>query len=391
MKFDCETPGLEQVLERMARTVRAAGGWLSPHLTVHERGGDLSLRSDLAPERHDVLAAIPEPCFLPLGEVRLALAGGRITVKSLPPGYGETRTALLRGMIEAYNLTGKLAAYRSITPRYVFRGDPEMLERLTAGRPGTGAALRMREFENERRPERLLLEHFIRTRNLKLGPGGDQIIPVLDFVNHHTLARRVERKTQPGGGTSAVLLNFKPVPGSDQVFARYGRFDAYDTYLMFGFAARPASHLLSVPCALRLAGGGVIEAGCEIGAGKRRKGARKAPGPGFYAPRIEAARPGYRKVSALVVPGSGAPLALRRVLAHLIGGMRPGLGEAALKSLIAEAESAVLAANRRFFSGLADYLAARGGDYAGEPAFRMAREMCAIQLEALEQYRKNLP
>lgn len=146
VKFDCETPGLEQVLERMARTVRAAGGWLSPHLIVHERGGDLCLHSDLAPERRDVLASIPRSCFLPLGAVRLALAGERITVKSLPPGYGERRTALLRAIIEVFNLTGKIRAYRENAPRYVFRGDPEMLARLTAGREGTGLEQRVRAF-----------------------------------------------------------------------------------------------------------------------------------------------------------------------------------------------------------------------------------------------------
>lgn len=390
-KFDCETPGLETVLERMARRVRAAGGWLSPHLVVHERGGDLCLHSGLPPERRDVLASIPKACFLPLGNVKLAVAGDRIVIKSLPRAYGKTRTALLRDMIEVFNLTGKIAAYRENAPRYVFRNDPEMLDRLTAGRKGTGLADRVRAFERRGNADDLLLEYFIRTRNLMFATKEDQLIPFIDFVNHHLLAGTFERHDRPGPGLVVSIRNSKPVAGSDQVFACYGARDAYDTYLTFGFAAAPATHLKSVPCTIRPGEAGVIEVESG-GAPKWSKG--QAPGPNdlaFYATVVKAKRAGYCRVSRLVIPCTRAPRALRRVLDTLIRGLDPALSAAEIARLVEEAERQVIAANRAFYEDLADYLASREGDYRGNPAFETAREMCAVQLEGLRRYRHNAP
>lgn len=218
----------------------------------------------------------------------------------------------------------------------------------------------------------------------------DQLIPFIDFVNHHLMAGTFERHDRPGPGVVVSIRNHKPVPGSDQVFARYGVYDAYDTYLTFWFVAAPATHIRSVPCTVQLGDTGVIEVESR---GAPKWGKRGGPGPGelaFYATVVKEKRKGYCRVSRLVIPVARAPRALRRVIDTLVRGLDPVLDDAGAAALVERAERQVIAANRAFYEGLAGYLATRENDYRASPAFEAARTLCTVQLEGLECYRKNL-
>jgi len=379
---------VRKALETLAALVTKEGGVLSDHLTIECQGGNIGLTSDLPRESRDELISIPRSCFLPLSKVEFCLEKDKLAVVSGADSLSKSQQAMLGVMIDLYNLTDKIAKYKAMSPRIVFRGDQELVKQLVAGRAGTSLAQRFFDVIESVNIDNLVIDYFFRTRNFNLEDETRQIIPFIDFTNHHTLARPFRRDRESGKIAKMALENDKAVPGSDECFARYGLWDPYDTYLMFGFAFRPGGFVRSVPLELDIQGLGNLRIRSVVAgpASADTLGPVNKDLARFFPKKINKTKQGL-SLSNLNIPNASSPRALKRTLDIVVDTIVPGLRPAQRQQMTALIEERVLQANVAYYKGLTEYLGQRAPEYPDCPAFDEARKMARIQLQTLSAYR----
>jgi len=322
-----DNKAVQNALEKLAALITAEGGTLSDRLTIRSKDGNISLHSDLPAESRDCLVTVPEKCFLPLTGVKFELSGDTLKVSSGADGLSKARQDILAVTVDIYNLTDKIAKYRTSSPRIVFRDDRETIGQLVAGRPDTGVVKGFFDILKADDVDDLVIEYFFRTRNFAFNGEKRQVIPVIDFANHNSLAPPFKREHEGSKVTSMSLLNVKLSPTSDECQARYGLWDAYDTYLMFGFSNAPVLFVRSVPVNIRLNTIGTIKIGSRIASAGGAKGLKPNPvNIAYLNPGRVTLQGNDLLVSNLMIPNPQAPLALKRVLAELVTRIGPGLG-----------------------------------------------------------------
>ena len=380
---------VQKALEKLATIVTAKGGFLSEHLTIEVHDGNIRLLSDLPPSSHERLVLIPEHCFIPLTNVAFRLSENKLETVSGTDTLTPDQAELLAVMIEIYNLTDKILKYRTYSPRIVFRDDDETLSRLISGRPDTGLEKRFMEVKKTSDMESLVINSYFRTRNFRIAGEKRQLIPFIDFANHHTLASTFKNDLIGKTAISRALYNSKPQPGSEECFARYGFWDALETYLMFGFSDTPVAFVRSVPLHIILEEVGIIEVKSQV------RGPATGKGLGPKNKDLRSSFPFWVKkkgktlfVSNLMIPNLSAPSALNQVLGLLVSQLDPDLADNRKQKLVLAAEKQIISVNLDFYNDLYNYLLKVTPDYPDSPALEMAIRMATIQLEAIDLYQK---
>ncbi|MBK5969028.1 MULTISPECIES: hypothetical protein [Thiorhodovibrio] len=191
-----------------------------------------------------------------------------------------------------------------------------------------------------------------------------------------------------------LVINPRAVPPSVRLFARGGgqqplrvrlaQLDALDAWLRDGVLDLSWPWLGSVPLTLRLPDGRPLRvARMRAGVLAHLPPPLQALRP--YLPQVAVANEEVR-LSKLLIPPPGAPLALRRVLGLLLGQLAPGLGSAEQQRWVRASEEQLLAENTAWW-------AARQGEAAALPAGALkdgCDALCARALAQLDAYRAPL-
>jgi hypothetical protein len=128
--FICDNRRTEKLLEKLARQVVDAGGWLDPEMKIQCEDGNLSLLSGLQTDSGDTLISVPEAALLPVEQGEFYLSGDSLCIRPSEPGLSHERSRLLDTMLEIYDATGKIAAHRTTSPWLAFAGAPQILRML---------------------------------------------------------------------------------------------------------------------------------------------------------------------------------------------------------------------------------------------------------------------
>jgi hypothetical protein len=377
----------------MADVIAARGGWVDPDVVVVAEGGSLRTEKRTPPHPGRPLVAVPEELLLPADELGLQIAGDDFALE--PGALTPVQADLARAMVEIYNETGKVRAHRTGNVWFRFRDDPDLLAKLLAARSlGDTAARRFaftREPPDPAADRRMLCETFLSTRAIadthRPAVGTEatrrRIVPFVDFVNHdHAggeihLVRPHARRDSPQG---LVVLDVKrPVADSPECFAAYGRLDALDTFLHYGFIDARAPYVRSVPLRITMDGPGEI----IVDAAARRRTTPADPEDPL-APWMPAvtATPDSIEISHLMIPCLGPnPDGLRQVLGRLLVADGAVSG-AALDAAVRDLERAVVTANTVFYEALLNESA---GD-SGAGCARIVHGLARFQLSKLSTY-----
>lgn len=349
--YICDNTAVESLLRGLADQIVALGGRLSADAEISCEDGNLSIRSCAADGAKDELIFVPEAALIPASQASLALQGDEIVVRSVDDEMDQNRRSLLQFMVELYNLTGKIRNFRATSPLLCLARSPEVLAHLLAGRnlpdkpPQSGAP----EYDDQ------VVKLFIKSRTLGYRFGGAPktpvLMPLIDSLNHHPTGasfRPVKEEDETGLAVNVA----RPLDGSTECFARYGLYDALDTYLNYAYVEPNTPFLRSVPCELEIAGLGRITVRSSAGAKYDGPLAEEIRDLRIFMPRVTPEAPDHMRVSHLIVPWPARKLALRRVLAEVVKLFDPAQNKDMLVRRVAAAERDLLMQNIAYYQDL---------------------------------------
>jgi hypothetical protein len=294
--------------------------------------------------------------------------------------------------LELYNLTHKLAVHRRTSPWPLVASQPELLEYVTRGR-GRGAYVISGKLYEPGKENELLLRSFLNSRVFHFKITGQQspiqeiylevLLPILDSMNHHFYGALYSRDENRG----LTVTRSSPLPGmANECFACYGKHDAFDTWITYGFIDESVPFVCSAPMILDLPDLGTIRVGHMIQTRAAGEFPESEKDLYFYIPKLLARRENHIEVSSLLIPGSGAPRALQRTLRLLITEMRPG--HPRQSDLVLQAEQQIVSANANYYKNLKALLHSLSPkDPLQQPVLENFIRLCDLQLGCIQNYR----
>lgn len=387
LRIECDNPELTKELARLASDVTKAGAWFHESLVLKALKGNFYFCSSLPADSREVLISVPEEAFVPYDGVNFSLEGEKIVITGGLETLDPKIRKRLESMVRIYNLTNKIEKYKTDSPRVVFQDDPEMLHKLVEARPNTGMAAKTLEILNGDK-DQVVISSFFKTRNFKFAASSNKLIPFIDFVNHHTKALPFLRVRNEDGKLMMRLKNFQPVPGENQCFARYGKWDAHDTYLMFGFSAETPAFVRCVPMEIEIEGAGTLQINSKVSGFNRGVLPPEWKDLKEVFPQVKIYNKKKIGVSTLLIPTAEWPMALKRILGFVIFQMLPEEKDRVIQEKVGQAEFQILNQTMEHYQNLLKFFETRRDKYREIPAFREAVKMATIQIRGIEEYQK---
>ena len=276
---------------------------------------------------------------------------------------------MLEAMVGLYNRSGKFKTHLKGHPLLHFDTHSELVRCLLQTREGQDIDIVRGILEKPEFFDELALLTFFKSRLLycKLHEMNARpsavLIPVVEFMNHHSSGAVFESLYSKKGNVLATQAAM-PLEGSRECFTRYGRFDALDTYLHYGFIDEGANYLRSVPMQIDLGGVGVIRVRAFSANVPAQAIPEKLRDLAFYFPQVKV--DSVRKVvevSHLFIPQENARFSLRRILEFIVQSLMGGESVSVCSSYIEEAENQVVKMNLDYYAG-AESLVDSSDDFA---------------------------
>ena len=261
-------------------------------------------------------------------------------------------------MIDIFNQTRKISWHRKTCPWFAFSKYPKLLDKLFEGRAN---ALKIAKYYDQYKSgdyDQLLIDSFLGSRTLNFKSSGSKpakprLMPFIDYINHHRQCPGyITRKKEDLSGKELVIVNSKPIPGSDECFVTYNTgYDALDTFLVYGFTDLSAPYMRSIPVKIILSNGKIINVHSKITRGYKGKLPEALKNLRFYIPNPIKSDQEYG-ISSLIIPGEKSPRALRRVLRYVISSLLSEAGPEALRSDVLSVERTILEKNIEYYTEL---------------------------------------
>ncbi len=391
--YVCDNKEIEDKLKKLESLITANGGGFDENLQVHCENGYFSLRAPVVKDHvGERLVKLSEACLIPIDMVEWGVEDGKIVAGASDTDLSALRREILDIILDLYNMTAKLESHRESCLWYALRSKGGILDAIVKGRASSAA----QEFMAHIRAgsfEQLLVDSFIKSRCLSYkmhddGKATKVLMPFIDFMNHHMDGALFANDKLSGGGVH--VGKSWPQEGTDECFVYYNTFDAYDSWLFYGYADDSASFLRSVPYEINIPQVGKIDVLAFPGV--RYKTEDSDPLPPHvgdlvgFMPNIKAEREGYLAVDFLQIPYGHSPRALRRVLSFLIKKLAPDMSDAVLQSHVVQAESSVIYRNILFYEDLEGFLKRHEGELSFLTAVIDGHKMVRLQLDKLRSY-----
>jgi hypothetical protein len=384
---------VERSLEKLMMLAKEAGAEFSDDMVVKCSDGNLSIESppDCVGK---VLMWLPWHCLVPLKPFNLSIVDDDILISSHDEGPPQASVGRMEAFLELYNLTHKVALHRRTSPWPLVASHPELLGFVTRGR-GRGAYVISGKLYEPGKENELLLRSFLNSRVFSYKASGQQspiqeihvevLLPILDSMNHH-FHGALYSYYQRDKDRYLTMTRSVPLPKTaNECFAYYGWHDSFDTWMTYGFIDESVPFVCSAPMRLNLPGLGTIQVGHVIQTRAAGEFPESEKDLYFYIPKLLARRENHIEVSSLLIPGPGAPRALRRTLHLLITEMRPG--HPRQNDLVLLAEQQIVAANANYFRNLRALLHSLSPkDPLQQPIRENFIRLCDLQLARIQDY-----
>jgi hypothetical protein len=241
--------------------------------------------------------------------------------------------------------------------------------------------------------DQLIVNSFLGSRVFNLQPGilkelGYQnaaegkavLMPVIDYFNHRFQAEGYSVQTTSPPPSMRVFGI--PDPKTREVYVRYNLYDPMDTFLFYGFVDTLSPWLASIPMTLDLPDGRRLTV-LNTGGAVKKQLPPAVKDLRLYLPMVQDPDKEEVKVNKLLIPGSGAPRALQRVLAGLLQSLCKDLDRHQTLQWVNKLETAVLDTNLQWWRSLAEKTDALPEDIG---IARQVRTLCAFGQNHLARY-----
>src|SRR5215472_1904868 len=299
---------IERALRKIVALSEKEGAEFSKDLVIKCVNSNLRLEAptDIAGE---VLIRLPWNSLVPVEPFRLRIVDNDIVIFSYEEGLTSSCLARMEAILELYNVTGKLAQHRRKSPLPLIFCHSELLRFIARRQPGI--ASRYEKFcglgENA-----LVLDAFLNTRvfDYRLDTARTLsffiLMPVLDLMNHD-ISGAAYHDDQKAGDRALTMRRSVPVPRTgNECFARYGRYDAFDTWLTYDFVDRRVPFVSSVAMTIDLPRLGTIRLTNSNKLRTQKDLPEDMKDLWFYIPQLHARSANQTTVGSLLIPGPQA-------------------------------------------------------------------------------------
>lgn len=397
-----DNPEIEKALVRLEDLVSEGGGGIHSDLVIHCRDGALSLetRERMRPGREIIRLAREN--LLPSDQYEVEVRGGTFTARfETKSSFTTLQQKLADTMMELYTLTNKAALHRQYSFLLSLSGYPDLLDMVAAGRnmPREMAKWkdRIRNGLSGDDMDEFVAKTFLKTRYLGYQDNVrtfsvSVLMPVIDFLNHHWYGASFAGGMSVRQGDLAVACA-QPVESSLECYAYYGIMDPFDALLRYDFIDESSPLMRSVPLVLDAGDAGTIRVDSSLGAVNREPLHKSIADLGRFMPVVvQDAAAKQVTASHLMIPVNGSPLALRRILAHLLARLS-GRGDDLpyILSWVTEAERQVVEANRAYYERLRDAVRAHQAAKPADAGLERLLYLADLQLGRLAGYKFFAP
>lgn len=392
VSIDADNPNIGRCLHKLLGQLEGIGAAFGDDFTINCESGNISIEA----RRDDFggnMITLPQAALLPVKKFELSLENDDIVIDSCDPGLAPETAALMETMMDLYNLTGKIATHRDTSSLLFLSSQPELRDFLLKGRNGP-TIMKLATISKENINDRHIIDIFFKSRTLAFknidadSPPDQVLMPVIDFLNHHSKGALFQTIAQ-GGKRYLTVRKSQPLAGNEsECFAFYGYYDGFDTWMVYDFVDESALHTRSVMLDIDLPGLGTVKVNAYSAAGKRPHLPAHMQDLRVYVPATLKQSDRYAEINFLIIPGENAPLALKRVLTHLLSEMSPG--NPRIPDLVIHAEEQIIDRNIAYYQGLKKLLKKQPLNKPEHGPFtKNLLRMCDFQLQKIERYRDN--
>jgi len=289
--FNCDNNEIKLSLEKLYKKIVSNGGWLNPEIIIHELKGELSVSSKLDAAVNEPLIRIPEECLPTINDFDLYIENDELSIRTSHSNANDLHMCLVELMLDIFNQTRKLSWHRKTSPWFAFSKSPSLQDKLFEGRASAPKIAKHYDLYKSGDYDQLLIDTFLGSRTLNFKSSASRLakprlMPFIDYANHHRQCPGFNtRKKEDLSGSELVIVNSKPIAGSDECFVSYHKgFDALDTYLIYGFTDLSAPYVRSIPVKIMLSNGEIINVHSKITQGYKGKLPEALKSLRFYLP-----------------------------------------------------------------------------------------------------------
>jgi hypothetical protein len=386
--FRCENPVLEKALVKLHELVVENGGYINENATFVEARGELSIISSLPRDNHEKLIILSDACLPRVNDFMITANNDNLFALPKFANIKESHVAIMRVIIEIFNITNKLSIHRETNPWLALERSPELIEKLLEVRAMNTRMQRYYEKYRSGEFGELLIDTFIGSRAVGFKSSSDEeptpcMMPFIDFANHHCSCSGYQSSDDV-----LAISNCKPIPDSEECFVRYSMLDAIDTFMFMGFVDINATFVRSVPFRFDMPDIGSIQVETSL-----------KPFIGGILPdsvkNLRAYMPFVSKsddvmrFSHLHIPGEGAPRALRRVLAFYVQDWKPDLDSNAVKDIVLSVEEEIINKNLEYYKSLLSLMEAIDPAGISPGILQSVETLAEYQTKKLQQYHER--
>jgi hypothetical protein len=352
-----DNPDIEKSIVSLCDVLEKSGSYIAPAVDIVDVGGATSVFAG-ADYDSEFLFKLRHEALVPYDNFDFDIEGQDIVIAHADRNESNEHLRVLEAMVELYNRSGKFETHLKEHPLLHFDTHSESVRCLLRAREGQDIDIVSGVIEKSEFFDELALLTFFKSRLLycKLHEMNARpsavLIPVVEFMNHHSSGAVFESLYSKKGNVLAAQAAM-PLEGSRECFTRYGRFDALDTYLHYGFIDEGANYLRSVPMQIDLGGVGVIRVGAfsaNVPVGHIPESLRDLA---FYFPQIKVdVERKVVDVSHLFIPQANARFSLRRILEFIVQSLMVEGDVSACSSHVEEAENQIVQTNLDYYAEL---------------------------------------
>ncbi len=397
--IEAETPEIEKELKNLVSLVEKGGGGFHSDLVIRTKDGGLSIETKAPLEGGKEIIRLSRDVLLPLEQFEVTVKDDEFTA-SFPKGspLSDLQKKLVDSMMTLYTLTNKARLHREGCFFLMMADHQDILARIQEARMFGGRALTyMDEIKKGLKGKELddfVAATFLKTRQLgyedkEKTASMTILMPVVDFLNHHWMGSSfgVGKGVRPG---DLAVANSQPVENSLECFAFYNIMDSLDSLIQYDFIDEFAPVVRSVAIDLEVPGSGVVKINNMPGVMYKKKLAKNISDLRRFMPHINKEKPDSKEVKAshLLIPSYRSPLAMRRILAVLLGTL--GVADQNpdfLASWVNEAEHKVIEANKAYYQSLLKDVQEKAKKNGSDPALDSIKSLAEIQLSKLSNYK----
>lgn len=331
------------VLRDLAQILEYSGAWFNKQscVTATEHGAGVFATSDF-PDLRSIMR-VPVDLMPRLSDFSVSTEGDRFTSPKVIGSPSSEQTDIMAMMIDIYNQSGSLAAWREASPYFSLQEHAQVFDYLVSGMFGLSP-------ETVWEHEGSLGGSFFTSRKFALMQDGSSalehgavtgktsvLLPMVDLFNHDMRASGYNCSKSSGRENLRVFA--RPDPDTKELFVRYNPMDAVGSYLNYGFVDASAPFMLSMRLEMAFRDFKINVERSVAPAVKVPSAFKDIP---LYMPML-AKEDNTVSLSKLVIPGPNAPNALRRVIALVLSGLE--VPQAELRAQIMTFEAQVIEQN----------------------------------------------